>query len=236
MTLKKLSWLLAFVYILYIFLARIPELSTLAIFSAVAAYLFLVFVYLFHSYANLGPRRATLFLLLAYAISFFFEFLGVNTGFPFGRYAYTGSLGAALGGVPLLIPFLWASLGYFCMIATKREYIVPSLLLVIIDVFIDPRYSMTLWHWVGPTQFYGVPLSNFLGWFITSMVFFSAYQLFAKKGFGSGKALLFYYLVGVQSAVADVQAGLWQVALIALVLLTFATIMVLRDNEGLFAR
>jgi len=58
---------------------------------------------LLHGARRYGWRGILVFLVLCLAISNVMENLGVLTGFPFGRYHYTGVLGPKLFLVPLLI-------------------------------------------------------------------------------------------------------------------------------------
>ena len=50
-----------------------------------------------------GAAVAGFILLFTWTV----EYFGANTGFPFGRYAYTAALQPQVGGVPLLIPLAW---------------------------------------------------------------------------------------------------------------------------------
>lgn len=65
---------------------------------------------------NFGLRGAT-FGAVIFALGVGLEYVGVNTGIPFGRYRYTGVLVPGLpGGVPLAIGFAWLFIivgGYF---------------------------------------------------------------------------------------------------------------------------
>jgi len=51
-------------------------------------------------------RTAKTFLIVG-VLSYFAELLGSATGFPFGKYHYTGLLQPQIAGVPLLIPLAW---------------------------------------------------------------------------------------------------------------------------------
>lgn len=49
--------------------------------------------------------------------SWFIEYWGVTTGFPFGDYRYTGILAPHIGGVPLAIMFAWFTLAAGSLLA-----------------------------------------------------------------------------------------------------------------------
>ncbi|MEX0658174.1 MAG: carotenoid biosynthesis protein [Egibacteraceae bacterium] len=106
------------------------------------------------------------------------EALGVSTGWPFGAYAYTGTLGPQPAGVPLVIPLAWTMMAYPALvvgrtIATHRWAgpLVAGWALASWDLFLDPQ-MVDAGHWVwaadGPTIL-GIPLSNFAGWTLVAV-------------------------------------------------------------------
>jgi uncharacterized membrane protein len=107
------------------------------------------------------------------------EVLGVNLGLPFGAYAYTGSLGAQIFGVPVIIPLAWTMMGYPALLVGQRISghavwgpVWAALALATWDLFLDPQ-MVDAGHWVwlggGPTLL-DIPLSNFAGWVVTALV------------------------------------------------------------------
>ncbi|MBM4427862.1 MAG: carotenoid biosynthesis protein, partial [Chloroflexi bacterium] len=54
-----------------------------------------------------GWRKTITSFAIVGVLSYFAEFIGSKTGFPFGAYHYTNVLQPQLGGVPLLIPLAW---------------------------------------------------------------------------------------------------------------------------------
>jgi uncharacterized membrane protein len=203
------SWAIAYIYTFYVALGALPPFRGTFIFSVAAASILLVFLYFFHSYTNLKLTTASKFLIIAAPISFIWEFVGVETGVPFGQYSYSNALGPQLGPVPLFIPLLWCALGYFCMEASDY-YIMASALMVSLDLSFDPVFSnsLGLWTWTGQTQYFGVPLSNFFGWFIASLSFFALFYFASKQRTRSSKyAIAFYYLFGLDNVVGDLASG-----------------------------
>ena len=168
----------------------------MSIFSVTAASGLLVLLYFFHSYANLNLKTASKFFIIAATISFIWEFIGVTTGIPFGQYSYTTSLSPSLLSVPLFIPLLWCALGYFCMEASDY-YIMASALMVSLDLSFDPVFSTSLhlWTWQSQGEYFGVPLSNFFGWFLASLTFFAIFFLATRRRTRSSNyAIVSYYL------------------------------------------
>ena len=113
-------------------------------------------------------------LLGAAAVGFVAEIIGVKTGYPFGGYIYTGTLAPSLFGVPLAIACAWMVLFAFVRQLTRNIWIAAALLTAT-DLLIDPLASGVLgfWKWSVPGPYFGVPLSNFAGWFVVSLLMFA---------------------------------------------------------------
>lgn len=112
---------------------------------------------------------------LLFAVSFGFglgvEWLGYTTGVPFGSYRYTAP-GPQLLGVPLLVPLGWFA---FSLIALSlappgKKLVLAPLALIAWDIGLDPL-MVSQGFWVFESgAYYGVPLSNFLGWGVSGVV------------------------------------------------------------------
>jgi uncharacterized membrane protein len=113
------------------------------------------------------------------------EFLGSRTGFPFGRYHYTGLLQPQLGRVPVIIPVAWLmmlppSWAVARLIAGQGGVafvVVSALAFTAWDLFLDPQMvGWELWLWDQPGQYCrrdrsgGIPWVNFAGWLLASGV------------------------------------------------------------------
>jgi uncharacterized membrane protein len=233
----QVSWAIAYAYTLYVALGALPPFRGTVIFSVAVASILLVFLYFFHSYTNLKLTTASKFLIIAAPISFIWEFIGVETGVPFGQYSYSNALGPQLGPVPLFIPLLWCALGYFCMEASDY-YIMASALMVSLDLSFDPVFSTSLglWTWTGQTQYFGVPLSNFFGWFIASLSFFALFYFASKQRTKSSKyAIAFYYLFGLDNVVGDLASGSVALGAASFLIFTLSVAVVIfvhRRNEA----
>lgn len=224
-TKTHVSWAIAYLYTLYVAVGALPPFRGSTLFSVTAASGLLVVLYLFHSYTNLKLTTASKFLIIAAPISFIWEFIGVTTGVPFGQYFYSSALGPQLGPVPLAIPLIWCALGYFCMEASDY-YIMASALMVSFDLSFDPVFSSSalgLWTWTGQTQYFGVPLSNFFGWFIASLTFFTVFYFASRKRTKSSKyAIAFYYLFGLDNVVGDLASGSAALAVASFLIFTLS--------------
>ncbi len=116
------------------------------------------------------------FVGLVIAIPFASEFLGVLTGVPYGAYAYLQAPGPyVLGLVPVFIFVAWILVGYLAIATTTTAlgrstlWLAPvdGLVATAWDLLVDPvAVRSQFWTWLSPATLYGVPLSNFLGWFL----------------------------------------------------------------------
>lgn len=237
-TKETVSWTVAYVYSLYVALSAIPPLRGNSIFSVTAASALLVLLYIFHSFTNLNLKTALKFLGIAAVISYVWEFIGVTTGVPFGPYNYTSALGPEIGPVPIAIPLIWCALGYFCMQASD-QYIMASALMVSLDLSFDPVFSTSLhlWNWTGQTQYFGVPLSNFFGWFIASLSFFAVFYYASRRKMQSSKyAIAFFYLFGLDNVIGDLVSGSAALAASSFAIFTLALAVVLLIRRSMAAK
>lgn len=148
----------------------------------------LVFAFL-HASHRRGWKDALLLAGLVFVISLTFESMGVATGWPYGPYHYTNMLGPKfLGLVPFLIPIAWFMTMYPSLVIADRLFPEPgwkNMLLVSAtggvimtawDVVMDPM-MVAGGHWVWENQgaFFGIPLLNFFGWWLTTFLAFLLY-------------------------------------------------------------
>ena len=120
------------------------------------------------------------FIGLVIAIPFASEFLGVTTGIPYGAYAYIETPGPyVLGLVPLFIFVAWILIAYLAMATTTAAlgrstlWLAPvdGLVATAWDLLVDPvAVRSQFWKWLSPAALYGVPISNFVGWFVVVTV------------------------------------------------------------------
>jgi putative membrane protein len=138
-----------------------------------------------------GPGRAVGLLAVSAVGGFVAEAVGVATGLPFGEYAYAGSLGPRLLGVPVIIPLAWTMMAYPALVVARRcaasrpgKVVVGAVALASWDVFLDPQMT-DAGHWRfaadnGPTLT-GIPLLNFAGWLLVALVLLAALTVVAPR-------------------------------------------------------
>ena len=128
-------------------------------------------------------RRGPVALAAAAAVGMLAEHTGTRTGRPFGRYAYSARLGWRPGGVPLLAAAAWAMMARPAWVVAGRLSRDPAHRVALAagaltawDVFLDPRMVREgYWTWTGGGAYEDVPLSNFVGWWLTGCVLFATW-------------------------------------------------------------
>lgn len=136
---------------------------------------------------HLPVRRALPILVFFSLFPIAAEFVGVTTGLPYGPFHYTDSMGYRLGGiVPWSVAFVFAPLVLGSMrlasCATRDARLaipISSLILVIHDMVLDPAaVSGGYWVWARGGAYYGVPVSNFIGWLLVGLLASAILHLF----------------------------------------------------------
>ncbi len=121
--------------------------------------------------------------LTAATIGFASEIAGVAFGLPYGQYEYTPVLGPAWLGVPLVLTCAWLVLAAHVRGAMQAWRVSPwaqpfvgALWMTALDLVIDPLAAGPLdyWRWSAGGVYFGIPASNFAGWFVVSLAIFAA--------------------------------------------------------------
>ena len=195
---NPLSWILVTVYTVVTLVWRLLP-SSLPTFVALALVTLLPLAFfLVHSSVNYRFRDMLVFAAVTLIVSNIFENMSILTGFPFGHYYYTDGLGPKLFLVPILIGPAYLGMGYLSWTlarlilgATEQRlpgysiFTVPvlaSFIMVSWDLSFDPIASTINhnWIWEQGGSYFGVPFSNFMGWFLTVFVFFQLFALYLR--------------------------------------------------------
>src|SRR5580704_2470531 len=139
-------------------------------------------------------RGILAFFAICLVVGNIFENVGVRTGFPFGHYYFTDLMGPKLFVVPIQLGLAYLGMAYLSWTLARLILggmrnpmngsrvvtlpLVAAFIMVAWDFSQDPVWSTILHLWVWPQggPYFGVPVSNFLGWYLTVYV---VYQLFA---------------------------------------------------------
>lgn len=128
------------------------------------------------------PRAGWWALATALAIGLVSELVGVSTGLPFGRYAYTEAWWptmqvSGVGPFPLALPFAWLMMAGSAYLLARRQrrgwaaVAVGGFVAAVADAFMEPAATGPLgyWRWLEPGGLPGgAPLLNPVGWFLTA--------------------------------------------------------------------
>jgi uncharacterized membrane protein len=199
-----------------------------------------------------GWKDASVLVAICLATTFTIENIGVATGLPFGRYHFeVGANLVRVGAVPIIVGPLWFGMGYFSWIvagtllggADQRLNgkfdilalpIVAAFVMAQWDVVMDPPEATIsrLWIWHDGGAHFGVPLSNYLGWLLTSWLFYQAFALYLSRRnlpartaarsrmlrlaaillyLGSGLTHVTPWVMGQSGEVADAAGHIWRV-------------------------
>jgi len=189
-----------------------------------------------HAAQRESGKQALWLLALVFVVSLLFESVGVATGWVYGYYHYSGQLGPKfLGLVPYLIPAAWFMMSYPSFVIADK--LVPSdwkiwqrvlgmaavggLAMTAWDVIMDPiMVSGGYWIWDKGGAYFGIPLQNFWGWWLTVFATFALYLWLFRKGtrtpeIGSDwQALVSYLVTGLSIIIVSLLNGAGGLALI----------------------
>ena len=168
-----------------------------------------------HAWLRRGATWTAGYLAISLAFGWGIEELGLATSFPFGTYEYSELLGPTIGGVPVVIPLAWSMMAYPCLLAAQRlsttgvgTALVGGWVLASWDLFLDPQMvSQGYWTWadVGWTLpgIDDIPLQNFLGWLLGSIVLMALLNLLPRKAAADGVPILMLSWVYFSSVLAN---------------------------------
>jgi putative membrane protein len=156
---------------------------------------------LFFFYRWTGWRTTLLVFIILACMVTIIEGVGVLTGLPYGSFYYTDTTGIKLFGVVpwtiafAFIPLLLGTLGIIISYVNTpwKAILLTAFSLVLIDLVLDPIFvHLGIWVWITPGIYYGVPFSNFIGWFITGLITTSVLLALLKWGQGdTGRPSIF---------------------------------------------
>jgi uncharacterized membrane protein len=180
--------------IFQLFSAELPIVFTV-IFHVIPPALFAIV----HGARTYGVRGIATFSVICLGCASFFESLSLRTGFPFGHYVFTSVMGPKLFQLPILLALAYLSIGYSAWIvatlilghANKRlsgaqilfTPLLASAVLLAWDLSMDADWATLdkAWLWRDGGAYFGVPISNFLGWYLTGYIIFQLFALYQRN-------------------------------------------------------
>ncbi len=174
-------------------------------------------VYLLAATAELGGRRTVLFTGWAWAVAFWAEFSSTRVGVPFGLYHYTGFTRGKeiyLANVPLFDSVSFTFLAYAAFALARwllgrgrgpAVVFLSGVLMMLLDLVIDPLavrggqwFLGEIFYYPEGGAYFGVPLSNFLGWALVGWLIVGGYLAMSRSWAngrpGPGSAIYFSVL------------------------------------------
>ncbi|GAE33547.1 carotenoid biosynthesis protein [Halalkalibacter akibai] len=137
--------------------------------------------YFIRNYGFVSGVCISLFIII---FTILVEWVGVTYGLFFGHYYYNPDFGLFIFDLPLTIGFAWLMVIATTHVIAKQLTIhlvklrflafafVGALAAVIMDLILDPVAYLVKQYWIWNTDgiYYGIPFSNFAGWFCLAFV------------------------------------------------------------------
>ncbi len=159
---------------------------------------FLLLFVVLHAAASTGWKGAAAFVGIVFAVALISEACNQLTGFPFGWVTHNLT-GPRLFQVPLFVGLSYVTAAWPAWVMAKilvgpevngarrlrqvATAVVASLIVTGYDLAYDPVGAtvLKLWTYRHPGGLLGVPLTNFVGWLLTSWAFFQLFALFEAR-------------------------------------------------------
>lgn len=197
---------------------EIPVLLLKTILLRPYVFIFLA-AFLFAGVITMGLRRTLVFWFGTWVLAFLSEFSSTRNGFPYGLYHYTGSTRGQelfISNVPFMdslsysfllyaaysVALFWVSpirvSGFDVQVAdtfsirkSKRALFLTAVLMMMIDVIIDPIalkgdqwFLGRIYYYEYEGFYFGIPLSNAAGWGLVGFVATWVYQQIESRWLG----------------------------------------------------
>ncbi len=197
-----------------------------------------------------GWKRALRFWVIASGVALVFELTSTRTGFPYGKYTYTEfTRGDELYifNVPLFVPLshgilMWAGRAIAIVGFRARDRnVIPwlgALGTVLVDLVVDPvslhgnRWFLgDLHRWENASGYLGVPLWNFLGWYLATWLVLFVDEAFdvgvPERSFDAARGVTLALSVMLFSVLLALGIQQWRIALSGAVITAAVTWMCL---------
>lgn len=215
--------------VLQLFAGRVPSLL-IVVLTVIPPVLFA----LIHGSRAYRFRAMFVFISLVLGVGVASESLSLRTGIPFGHYRFTDLMGPQIFGLPVLLALAYVGMGYLSwvvalvildcdskpLVGNKVVYLplLASFVMTAWDLSMDPVWADIdhAWVWLNGGSYYGVPISNYFGWILTTYIFYQLFALYMSKRLIVPSntnqwrlAILFYFLSAAGSllAIAPASAG-----------------------------
>jgi putative membrane protein len=148
---------------------------------------------------QLGVRSILMFAAICLGVGGAMETIGVRTGRPYGHYEFLPLMGPQVLHVPVLLGLAYIGMAYASWsvavliagasgpeLSARQAIGVPLLASIVMtswDFAQDPVWSTLLhaWRWRDGGAWFGVPLSNYAGWQLTTFLIYLAFAAYLRK-------------------------------------------------------
>jgi putative membrane protein len=184
---------------------------------------------LVHGGVLYGRKGIAVFAVLCLGVGGAMESLSLRSGFPFGHYFFTDVMGPKVFQLPVLLVLAYLGIGYVAWVVSLlilgyggkdlagvgvvAAPVVASFAMVAWDLSMEAAWSTVdrAWIWRDGGAFFGVPLSNFLGWCLTTYLFYQAFALYCRRAW---------------MVPAAVSGGFWRAAVIVYATCAFGNVLI----------
>jgi len=147
----------------------------------------------------LWGRGILVFFAICSVVSGTVEKIGITTGFPFGHYFFTDAMGPKISGVPVFLGLAYLGMGYLSWLIASlilgweqrsltgwRLVALPAFAALVMtswDFCLDPVWSTIVraWIWTDGGSYFGVPSSNFVGWYGNVFVIYVLFAFYMRR-------------------------------------------------------
>lgn len=199
---NRFRWALIIIFLISVVImgvyTQIPGLNSLnpMVLNSVGSILvtiLLILIVVLHGAERYGRKNLFIFFLITAGVAYTFENIAVATGW----YTYSSNLGML--PVPFVIVLDYFAMGYLSWMTSqiltmnyseklrgKQIFIVPliaAFIMVMWDLGMDPINStiLQLYVWQNPGAYFGVPMMNFVFWFVVVFLFFQIFALYISR-------------------------------------------------------
>lgn len=171
------------------FMSRFSDIPIYSVISSIFIIIFAIPSY-YALLSHLGYRKGLIFIFILSVLPVIVEGFAVWTGFPYGGFEYGSRLGwllfdlvpptVSFAYLPILLSSLYVASQYTQNII--QFSLTSSIFNLLIDLVIDPAaVHIGFWSYTSGGIYFGVPLSNFLGWLITGVIYSAFFYLISGK-------------------------------------------------------
>ncbi len=218
----------------------IALLNTIMPYISMPAGIVLLILVAIHAGKLMGLKPALEMLGVGWVVAYVLEEIGVHTGIIYGDYYFTKLMGPKLDVIPVALPCLWVVLLYIAWVMTNlildgtpypehfthgrilAGAVLASMVVTTLDLNADPfAVDNGWWVWIDKGAYFGVPVHNFIGWFIVAFI---SYMIHGYQLRHSGPKNL---------ETASIHARRWSIAPLAVYAVAWIAFMVINFDQKL---